>query len=124
MRFVFCEFSHFTTFARILVFNPYKRIGQLDRSLLQHGIITMTKLLRKNGVRAIFRKTCNLRNFAFYNFCENLDFQSYEESWATLQLPLISRSIITMSKLHKKLAVRAIFRKICNLRNFAFYNFC
>ena len=76
--------------------------GQFCSSLLYHGTITTTKLLRKHGIRAIFRKTCHLRNFAFYNFSDNLYFQSYEEGWAILQLPLISRSIITMSKVHKK----------------------
>ena len=123
MRFVFCEISHFKTFARILVFNPYERIGQLCSSLVLHGIIITTKIFRRPEVRAIFRKTCNLRNFAFYNFSENLDFQSYEEGWETLQVPLISRSIIKMPNLHKKRAVRTIFKKMCNLRNFSFYNF-
>ena len=47
-------------------------------------------------------------------------FEFLEEGWALL---LISRivSMMTISKLYKKLAVGAIFRKNCNLQNFAFY---
>ena len=67
-KFSICEISHFTTFARILVFKPYKWIGKLCNNLLYHCIITTTKLLRKPGFRATFRKTCNLRSFAFYKF--------------------------------------------------------
>ena len=85
--------------------------SQKCSSLLYHGIITTTKLLRKPGIRAIFRKTSHLRNFAFYNFSDNLYFQSYEEGWAILQLPLISRSIITMSKVHKKSLQRGLSSK-------------
>ena len=40
------RFSHFTTFPITLVFNPYKRIGQLCSSLLYNRIISTTKLLR------------------------------------------------------------------------------
>ena len=40
----------FYKFPRILVFNPYKRIGQLDNSLLHHDIITMTQLFTKPAV--------------------------------------------------------------------------
>ena len=31
---IICEISHFTTFARILVFNPYKRIEQLCKFII------------------------------------------------------------------------------------------
>ena len=65
---VFCKILDFTTFARILVFKPYKMIVKLCSNLLYHSIITTTKLLKKPGFRAIFRKTCNLQNFAFYKF--------------------------------------------------------
>ena len=53
---VFSKISYFTNFARILVFKPYKTIGQLYSSLLYHGIIARTKCLTNPG---------NLRNFAF-----------------------------------------------------------
>ena len=70
-----------------------------------------------------FRKICILRNFAFCNFYQNLGFQSLEEGWATLQLLLASRSIITMTQLLRKPSVRNIIRKTCILWNFAFYKF-
>ena len=63
---VFGEISHFTTFARILVFKPYKTIGQFCNSLLYHSIIATTKLLRKPGFRAIFRKTCSFNRRLVY----------------------------------------------------------
>ena len=94
--------SRISVYSRILVFNPCKWIEQLCSSLLCHGIITTTKLPIKPGLRAVFRKTFTLRNFVFYSFSENLHFQSYEEGCATLLLPLIPRSIITISKIHKK----------------------
>ena len=50
---------------------------------------------RKTARTAIISE---MRNFAFYNFCQNLGFQSSEEGWAALQLLLISGSIITISK--------------------------
>ena len=41
----------FYKFLRILVFNLYKRIGQLRNSLLYHDIITMTQFFTKPAVR-------------------------------------------------------------------------
>ena len=64
-KFVIYEILHFTTFARILVFNAYKRIRQFCSSLY-HCTITTTKPLRQPTVRVIFIKTCNLRNLPFY----------------------------------------------------------
>ena len=84
-----------------------------------------SKFLRRTTARTILKKIflkSVLRNFAFYNFCLNLGFQCTEEACATWKLFLISGSIITVSKLHKKPAVRTIFRKNWNLWNFAFYN--
>ena len=63
--------------------------------------------------RTTFRKIFILRNFAFCNFYQNLAFQSLEEGWAILQPLLVSRSIITMTQLLRKLSVRYIFRKTC-----------
>ena len=85
---VFCEISHFITFARILVFKPYKRIGQLCSSLLYHSIITLTKLLRNPGSRAIFRKTTN--------FNRSLVYFPWIKSLTTLQL-LITLNGINMT---------------------------
>ena len=124
-----CEISHFTTFSRILVFGSQKRIGNLTATKIPHGIITKTKFIylktyrTKTARRAIISEICILLIFAFYNFCQNLGFQCLEEGQAALQLLLISRSIMTVPKLYKKLAVRAIFRKNYKLRNFTFYNF-
>ena len=44
----------------------------------------MTKVLKGNAVRGIFKKKFNLRIFAFYNFSENLGFRQLEEDWPTL----------------------------------------
>ena len=75
------------------------------------------------AVTTAYLKNCILRNFAFFNFSGNLGFPSLEEGCVNLQILLISVTIITISKFHKILGVRVIFRKICILRNFAFYNF-
>ena len=54
---------------------------------IRHGNIVMTKVLKGNAVRGIFKKKkFNLRIFAFYNFSENLGFRQLEEDWPTLQL--------------------------------------
>ena len=106
-----CKSSHFTNFNRNLVYFPcIKDLATLQVLITLNGI-NMTPAFLKKKYSQFTLKSCILQIFAFYNFSENLDFHSYEEDWATLQLPLISRSIITMPKLHKKLAVRAIFKK-------------
>ena len=104
-KFVICEYSHFTTLLESRFSTRKSGLGNF--AVVYYYVIT---LLRQNFSESPeLGLSCNLRNFTFYNFSENLDFQSYEEGWATLQLPFISRSLITMSKLHKKLPVRAIF---------------
>ena len=58
---------------------------------MPNEIITITKFiylkiyLRKTASRAIISEICLLRNFAFYNFCQNLSFQPLQEYWVTLQ---------------------------------------
>ena len=44
----------------------------------------MSRLHSKLAVSAIFRKFSILRNFAFYNLCQNLGFQPLQQDWATL----------------------------------------
>ena len=61
-------------------------------------------------------------NFAFCN-CSYLGFHFLKEDRATLELLSILNSTIIIPKLHIKVAVRAIFRKIYNLRNLTFNNF-
>ena len=108
---VICKISHFTNFPRNLVFSPYIRIGQFCNSLSCHGIVTMAQFLRKPAVWNIFRKTCDLRDFAFYKFFEDLGFQPLHKDWTILQ-----QFIIPWYHYH-------IFSKTWNLRNFAFYKF-
>ena len=111
----FCEISHFTTFARILVFKPYKRIVQLCNSLLYHSIITMTKLLRKPGFRTIFRKTAN--------FNRNLVYFPWIESLTTLHL-LVTLNVINMTPAFlKKGSINSLLKKSCIFQNFFFTTF-
>ena len=67
------------------------------------------------GVRAILRKTCNLRNFAFYNLSENVDLQSYEEGWITLQLRLglSSEKFVICKILHFTATARTLVFNPC-----------
>ena len=39
----------------------------------------MTKFLKSNAVKGIFKKKLDLQNFAFYNFSEDLGFWQLEE---------------------------------------------
>ena len=113
----------FYNFSQNLGFRSLEKgltILQLLRIL--HGKIIISKFLRKTSASIVFWKICVLRNFTFQNFSENLCFHSLEEGWGTFQLLLISCSI-AISKLHKKLASRSIFKKPFTLRNFAFQNF-
>ena len=154
-----CEISHFTTFAKILVFSPQKQTGQLY-SCCQYHIVSLQyqKFTINLQLGLSPNKMCNLQNLAFYNisqnlcfllfekylsvlrllrilhgikitskvlivaiarttcnFYQNLGFQSSEKGWATLQLLLVSRSIITMTQLPRKPSVWNIFGKTCIL---------
>ena len=120
-KIVFCEISRFYNCSYNLGFQPLgKDLTNLHLRSLLHGIITISQFLKKTTAGVIFRKICILQNFAFYNFSEKFCFQSQEECWEILRLLLISRSIITVSKLHKKLAFRAIFEKFitCEILHF------
>ena len=123
---LFCEISHIATFARILVFNPKKKIGKLCSCfyLISLGIITISKIHKKFAVTAICKRNCNLRNFAFYKFSQNLGCPPFEKDLTTLQLLQIVLEIIIISNFVGKATARALFRKIRILRNFVFYNFC
>ena len=80
---------------------------------MDHCNIEVSKKYYSQGNFAEFCRISHITTFAGI----------LEEDWATLQLLLISHSTITISKIHKKFAVRAIFKKIGNLRNFAFNKF-
>ena len=80
----------------------------------------MTKVLKRNAARGIFKKKLIFGNFAFYKNCQNLGFQPLEKDLTTLQLLRILHGIIIISKFVR----RTIFRKFSILQNFAFYNFC
>ena len=92
----------------------------MQQLLISRSNITVSKLYKKLAVRTIFRENCKLRNFAFYNFCQNLGFQPLEKDLTTLQLLRILHGIIIISKFVR----RTIFKKFSILQNFAFYNFC
>ena len=87
----------------------------------------MTQLLRKPSVSNIFRKTCILWNFAFKKFFENLVFQPLKKEWATSEQLSIAWYHYHDTAFQKACSqgswVRNIFRKTCNLQNFAFYKF-
>ena len=109
---VFGEISHFTTFARILVFKPYKTIGQFCNSLLYHSIIATTKLLRKPGFRAIFRKTCS--------FNRRLVYFPWIKSLTTLQLLITLNGINMTPAFLKKGSVDSVLKKVvfCEFSHF------
>ena len=88
----------------------------------------MTKVLKRNAVRGIFKKNFNFRNFTFYNFSENLCFRQLEEDWPTLQLlkyhmeSLHTKTKFIYLKTYRRKTARTAI--ISEMRNFAFYNFC
>ena len=112
---VFGEISYFTTFAKILVFKSYKRMGQLCSSLLYHSIITTTKLLRKPELRDIFRKT--------KNFNRSLVYFPWIKSLTTLQLLTTLNGINRTPAFLKKGSTNSLLKKSCILRNLAFHHF-
>ena len=69
------------------------------------------------------KKKCKLRNLTFYNFSQNLGFQSLEKNLTTLQLLRILHGICIISKFVRRTTAKTIFRKSSILQNFAFYNF-
>ena len=91
--------------------------------LISRRIIRISKFYRKLAFSPIFRKICNLRNFAFYNFCQNLGFQPLEKDLKTLQLLRILHGIIIISKFVRRTTARAIFRKFSILRILDFTTF-
>ena len=101
---------------------------QEDRTNLElleilYETVTLTKVLRENLVIVVFTKECNLLSFIFYNFCQNLGFQPLEEDCVTVKVLTIPHGNIVIKKFLKRNPARAIFKKICILRNFAFCNF-
>ena len=97
---VFCLILHLTL-ARILFFlSLEENCVTLKVLKIPHGNIVITKVLKRNAVRGIFKKTLNLRNFAFYNFSEDLGFRQLEDDCPTLQLLKIPHWIITKNKIY------------------------
>ena len=84
----------------------------------------MSRLHRKLAVSTIFRKICNLRSFAFYNFSQSLGFQPLEKELTTLQLLRILHGVIIISNFVRRTTARTIFRNFSVLQNFVFCNFC
>ena len=89
-----CEISHFTTFAKILVFSPQKQTGQLY-SCCQYHIVSLQyqKFTINLQLGLSPNKMCNLRNFAFYNIFQNLGFLLLEKDLTTLRLLRILHGI-------------------------------
>ena len=52
-----------------------KDLTTLQILRILHGIIIISQFVRRTTTRAIFRKFRILRNFVFYNFCQNLGIQ-------------------------------------------------
>ena len=115
----------FYNFCWRLGFQPLEKdLTTLQLLRILHGMIIIAKFLtNKDHSQGYLQKICIFQNFALYNFSQNLVFQFLQEDLATLQLLSIPDIIITIPKLDKKRAVRAIFKKNCNLRNLACYNF-
>ena len=71
--------------------------------------------------------SCSLENIAFSKFSEDLGFQSLHKHWMNLQQFIIPSYHYHDTASQKACSqgswVRDIFRKTCNLRNFAFYKF-
>ena len=102
--------------------------------LISRSIITLSKLYNLQlGLSKFVRRTIQSGLFSEnLVFSEISHFTTFAESWysalrrglANFTPALISRSIATMPKLHRKLAVTVIFRRFSILRNFTFCNFC
>ena len=76
------------------------------------------KISQKNAAQSIFRK------FRIYSFSWNLDFRTLEKNLTIFQLQRILHAIMIISKVLIMTTARTIYRKICNVRNLAFYNIC
>ena len=82
----------------------------------------MSTLHKKLKVRAIFRKTCNLRNFACYKFLLESLFSTLQEDWTTLQQFIIpwydqyDKAIYKLSSDNKILS--SLIKKVCRTRSF------
>ena len=122
-NFVFCIFSE------DLGFQPlHKDWTILEQFIIPwyhyHDTASQKTCSQGSWVRDIFRKTCSLRNFAFYKFSENLGFQPLQKHWAILQQFIIPRYHYHGTASQKACSqgswVRDIFRKTCNLGNFIF----
>ena len=119
-----CEISHFTTFAKILVFSLQKQTGQLYSCCQYHIISLQYQKFTLNLQLGISpNKMCNLRNVVFFNISQNLGFLLLEKDLTTLRLLRILHGIKIMSKVLIMTTARTTFRKICILRNFACCNF-
>ena len=83
-----------------LGFQTSQEVGQLYSSLLYHSIMTTTKLLRKPGFKAIFRKTTN--------FNRSLVYFAWIKSLTTLQLLIILNGISVTPAFLKKGSIKSL----------------
>ena len=89
-----CEISHFTTFAKILVFSLQKQTGQLYSCCQYHIISLQYQKFTLNLQLGISpNKMCNLRNVVFFNISQNLGFLLLEKDLTTLRLLRILHGI-------------------------------
>ena len=81
----------FYNFSEILVFQPLEKdVTTLQLLRILHGIIIISKFVRRTTARAIFRNFSIFRNFAFYNFSENLGilvFNPYKRTGQQFMIP-------------------------------------
>ena len=115
-----CEISHFTTFAKILVFSPQKQTGQLY-SCCQYHIVSLQyqKFTINLQLGLSPNKMCNLQNLAFYNISQNLCFLQLEKDLTALRLLRILHGIKITSKVLIVAIASTTFRKMCILLKFA-----
>ena len=111
--------SRFTIFARILVFGLQKNTRQLYNGFSYHVVLLQYQnFTKRNAAQSIFRK------FRIYSFSWNLDFRTLEKDLTIFQLQRILHGIMIISKVLIMTTATTIYRKICNVRNLAFYNIC
>ena len=131
----------FYNFFRILVFSPQKRVEQFCScsNITQYHCNVKTsqktcswnitwnhyniKVCKRDYSQGYYQKIYYLAKFRILQLLLESWYSALRRVLANFTPPLISRSIVTMSKLHRKLAVTAMFRKFSILQNFAFYNF-
>ena len=111
---------HFITLARICWLSVHRRgSGNFTtaRNIIWKHFIN--KASNKECSYGYSQKICFLKNFAFYNFSENLVFNLYKRIRSMYKLLKIPYGIVTVTKILRKTAVRTfVFCKMSDFTTF------